>query len=115
MSKKAIFEKYTKITGSLPPIIIGIENKELQEIVQLVIAESYIDGFKKGKKVYKRFKSKFLEERIEKEKLQEEIEKLKIDNESLQEKQIASMNRFGFVNVLDKALNTKENKDGDFE
>lgn len=74
LSKKETFEKYEKISGQKPPIVMGIQNNNLQEAVQLMIAESYLEGYSKGKKKYKRFKYKFLKERALKEKIQKDNE-----------------------------------------
>lgn len=102
-TRNETFEKYKKISGTLPPIVMGIQEKNLQEEVQLMIAESYLDGYKKGKKKYKRFKGKYLHEVFEKEKLQKEVEQLKKNNESLQDKQIAMANRLGFIEAYENS------------
>ena len=47
--KTEIFERYKQISGTFPPVIMGITDSNLQESVQLIIAESYLEGYKKGK------------------------------------------------------------------
>lgn len=106
VSKSEIFEKYKKLSGRRPPIVMGIHDEVLQETVQLILSEQFIEGYKLGKKKYKRFKNKFLTLRCENEKLREENTKLKEDNEKLHDKQIACINRLNMMEVLDKSIST---------
>lgn len=106
LTRQQTIERFKKISGTLPPIIVGVEDEYLQKTIQLIIAEFYLEGYRKGKKKYKRFKTKFV-------KAQKEIERLNANNESLQEKQIATANRFGFITSLDNVLKKQEENKGE--
>lgn len=108
LTKKETFEKFQKLSGRFPAIIMDINNDNLQEAVQLALAEHYLEGYDKGKKKYKRFKGKYLLLKKENALLKNEIEKLKKDNESLQEKQIATYNRSKIIEVLDSQFKEKK-------
>ena len=76
LNKPETLARYERLSGKKPPIVMGISDCNLQETVQLIIAEAYLEGYHKGKKKYKRFKQKFLSEQREKELLQREKELL---------------------------------------
>ena len=96
LTKKEIFDKYKKISGTLPPYVMEVQNENLQEEVRTFIAEAYLDGYKKGKKKYKRFKTKFLE-------LRDENEQLKKQLESFQDKQVATVNRLEMMKAIEQS------------
>ena len=109
ISKKTeTINKYKKLSGHMPPIIMGISDEILQETLSLILAEQYLDGYKKGKKKYKRFKHKFVGVSFDNERLKIEIEELTKKVESLQEKQIANVNRMEFMKAVDSKFKEKE-------
>lgn len=92
-----LLKEYKKKTGNLPPIVVGINNKELMENVQTIIMSSYLDGYSKAKRKYK-------------DKYKQEINELKNENlevkknlDSIQNSQIALANRIGFVKAFEES------------
>ena len=103
LTKHERFHKYIKLHNSLPPIIPDLKDNQTAENVQIIIIDSFLDGYKKAKT---KFKKKIIKLKKENELLKKEIENLKSNNETLQNKQIATANRFGFLDAYEKASKT---------